>query len=69
VSSRYETQYAWRPVCTHCGHEHDDGWEWNVDEHGTEVECESCEKSFICTRIVSVEYCTEKISPTKGGAA
>ena len=68
MSTDHETQYTWCPVCPYCGHEHDDAEGWEVDEHDTEVECESCEKLFICTRIVSVDYCTKKKSPTKGGA-
>ncbi len=69
MSSRYETQYTTWPVCPHCGHEDDGAWEWNVDEHGAEYECESCEKPFVCTRIVTVEYCTDKKSSAKGGAS
>ena len=48
-------------VCPHCGYEHSDSWEVNDGEEGDwEQECHDCEKSFRCSRHVSVTYSTEK---------
>ena len=64
-----------RPVCPHCGYEHDDAWEWDFgpglegDSEGRE--CYRCGEVFDCERIVDVSYTTkvpnEKFQGRAGG--
>ncbi len=59
---RPQTRMQDMPTCPHCGHRHQDAWEWNFgpgmegDREGKE--CENCEKVFDCRRDVSVYYTT-----------
>lgn len=46
-------------ICPYCGAEYTDSWELS-DNSGTE-ECSNCGKNFNFERIITVEYCTEKI--------
>ena len=55
-----ETQFTTYPVCPSCGSQHTNAWEWDMDDFDNERECWRCGEPFICTRIVTVEYCTCK---------
>ena len=49
--------YTPDPVCPHCGEIYDNAWEWREDD-GV-VDCDKCEKQFVYSRIVTIEYTTE----------
>ena len=59
----YDTNLQHRPVCPHCGHEHDDAWEWNFGNglEGTSEarQCYRCDGEFDCERVVYVSYTTK----------
>jgi len=64
--SNFETQYTHEIVCPYCGYKFCDSWEMNQGEEGDDdAECPSCEREFIFTRILTVEYCTSKIGSPK----
>ena len=43
------------PICPHCGHQHNDAFEWADDgEH----ECYGCGKPFWCHRDIEITYTT-----------
>lgn len=52
-----------RPVCPHCGYEHNDAWEWNfgpgLEGNSDGRECDRCGETFDCERIVDVSYTTK----------
>jgi hypothetical protein len=58
---KFDHEYTNNIVCPYCGYEDIDSWEV---ESGQEdlglIECGNCEKEFYATRIISVEYSTEK---------
>ena len=64
MTNAYETVLQTRPVCPHCGHAHDDAWEWSFDPSGDGTsrgcECERCGEEFDCDRVVDVSYTTRK---------
>lgn len=66
----FETRMQDMPTCPHCGHRHQDAWEWNFGpgmEGDREGEtCESCEESFDCRRDVSVYYTTTPAAQADG---
>jgi hypothetical protein len=59
----HETWLQPRPVCPHCGHKHDDAWEWNfgqgLDGFIDGRECDYCGGVFTCERVVDVNYTTK----------
>ena len=63
--TRYDTKLQPRPVCPHCGYEHDDSWEWNFGPglEGTAEgrSCYRCDGEFDCERVVDVSYTTKAI--------
>jgi hypothetical protein len=46
------------PVCPHCGHAHQDAFEWS--DEGTR-NCHKCRKPFKWEREVEVTYSTEAV--------
>lgn len=60
--SNIETRIQPRPVCPHCGYQHDDAWEWNfgpgLDGTAEDRWCYSCDGEFDCERVVDVSYTT-----------
>ena len=54
-----DNKYTNELVCPYCGYEHSDSWE--LSEDCSEIDCGDCGKSFSYSRIVNVEYTTEKI--------
>lgn len=57
------TDYQWRPVCPHCGHVHQNAWEWPFDiGEELEHECGRCGEPFVCERQVEVTYSTRKVA-------
>ena len=60
---RHDTRLQPRPVCPHCGYQHDDAWEWNfgpgLDGSSEGRTCDSCEGEFDCERVVCVDYTTK----------
>ncbi len=57
-----ETNLQPRPVCPHCGYQHDDAWEWNfgpgLDGTFEGRQCHRCDREFDCERVVDVSYTT-----------
>lgn len=57
-----ETTLQDRPVCPHCGYQHDDAWEWDfgpgLDGNNDDMQCYRCDEKFDCERIVDVRYTT-----------
>jgi DNA-directed RNA polymerase subunit RPC12/RpoP len=51
-------EYTDTIVCPYCGYKHEDVFEFSDDG---ETDCYKCGKEFSFTRIVTVEYSTEKI--------
>ena len=60
--SRIDHDGTFSPVCPHCGHEHQDAWEWKGDEG--EQDCWSCGRCFSYHRMISVEYSTQRRDKT-----
>ena len=61
-----ETQYSDDPICPYCGYKQRDAWEIKFgpgSEGETEVDCGECGKTFICSRSVTVTYCTNPKDP------
>lgn len=56
-----ETDSTVDPICPHCGHAVRDSWEldFGTSEEYEHMCCE-CEKDFVITRNVSVDYTTMK---------
>ena len=42
-------------ICPFCGYKHGDAWEL-CDEDATRMDCQGCEKEFICYAEHSVDY-------------
>ena len=62
----YDHEYTRNIVCPHCGYEDMDSWEvMSGEEDLGIIECGRCEKSFLASRIITIEYCTEKIENKK----
>jgi hypothetical protein len=66
-----ETGLQASPVCPHCGHRHDDAWEWNfgagLEGDSTDRYCDSCGGMFDCSREVTVYYTTRAAQGQKPG--
>jgi len=62
MQESFDTLYTHDPVCPFCGHKVRDVWEINFGsaEGETEIDCGECEKTFIVSRHVTVDYCTYK---------
>jgi hypothetical protein len=62
----FKTDYQSRPVCPHCGHVHQDAWEWDFGgaEGDRDCFCGRCEKPFRCSRTIVVEYSTKPVAET-----
>jgi alanyl-tRNA synthetase len=61
--SEIETDYTANVICPFCGYEDNNSWEINFGPCGdgeTEIICDSCEKNFIASRHVSVNYSSWK---------
>lgn len=51
-----------QPLCPHCGHMLQDTWEYlQEDEESTVITCSKCDKKYLATMHVSVDYTTVKI--------
>lgn len=53
-----------RPVCPHCGYQHDDAWEWNFGpglEGSSERQCYHCDEPFHCERVVDISFTTQPL--------
>lgn len=48
-------------TCPLCGYVFRDSWEMELSEYEEEIECRSCEKSFMVTKVVDVSYTSEPI--------
>lgn len=59
-----EHEYTDELVCPYCGYEKTDSWEYHEDEGG--VDCDECDKSYLYTRVVTVEYITDKCDCING---
>ena len=56
-------EYTDEITCPHCGYEFGDSWEYGGDREDIgELDCGSCEKKFIATRNITVDYSTSKVS-------
>mgnify|MGYP000032418711 CR=1 FL=1 len=54
-------EYTNEIVCPWCGYEFSDSWELGNGGECTELEeCPDCEKEFYASRIITVEYSTQK---------
>ena len=51
------TDYTQEITCPYCGYVFSDSWECSDGENM----CGDCEKLFEVTRVVTIDYCTEKI--------
>lgn len=58
MSDNIHHEYTNEIVCPYCGEEHGDSWERN--DEGMDI-CQNCGKEFAYSRIITVEYSTEKI--------
>ncbi|GBQ77722.1 hypothetical protein AA0311_1528 [Asaia bogorensis NBRC 16594] len=47
-------------VCPYCGHEHEDSWEFKIED-GSEVDCGECGRLFFAESFTSVTYYSEKL--------
>jgi len=54
-------KYTNEIVCPWCGYTYRDSWEFNLDDGESEVkDCGACEKTFEATRLITINYCTER---------
>lgn len=55
-------------ICPYCDHEESDSWEieQNTSEEWFQVECGSCEKTYLFERNISVTYNTERADCANG---
>lgn len=59
--SEIKHKYTKEIVCPYCGYKFSDSWEINSNEEDIGlVECGECEKEFYASRIITVDYSTEK---------
>lgn len=60
TTESFDTEYQNDAVCPYCGYRHQDTWEFFCDDENLqrEVDCQSCGKTFLLVRHVSVEYTT-----------
>jgi uncharacterized Zn-finger protein len=62
--SEFDHKYTDQVVCPRCGDEYSDLWELFVHDPNGEmvtVDCSSCDKKFLITRHVFIEYSTEAL--------
>jgi transcription elongation factor Elf1 len=61
--STIDTEHRDAPTCPHCGHEHEESFEWRFDGQGCRPEsaCDSCGQLFHCYQHVTITYSTELI--------
>lgn len=67
---RFDTLHASTVICPYCGFESDrdiSGAMFDEGVDATYTDCEDCEKIFLATREVSVDYCTFKVDQVKDG--
>jgi hypothetical protein len=62
IDGEHDTEYTQYAVCPHCGHKHVDCFEW---EDEGENNCNRCDLPFSYSRIVTIEYKTEKMKGHK----
>ena len=55
----FDTWMTPETVCPYCGYKNRDSWELDGDDGNTW--CGECDEEFFYSRIVNVEYCTEKL--------
>ncbi len=57
-----DTDYRKCPVCPHCGHEHEEWWDFEIcGEEVVQVECRSCEYEYEIYPHVSYTFSTFKL--------
>lgn len=65
--SEHDIEHTKYPVCPHCGYKHHDVWEWDfgcgLDGEIGDTDCDSCGKSFFCSRSTIVSYTTIALQP------
>lgn len=64
TSEIIETEHTDNIVCPYCGHKDRDSWEVDLGPglEGTgEVDCDSCDRTFVVTRNVTVTYTTKAV--------
>jgi len=57
-------EFTMNITCPWCGHENSDSWEVDFGSGTSEIarlDCAKCEKIFLATRLVTVDYSTERI--------
>ncbi len=68
-ANELQTNLQPRPVCPHCGHQHNDAWEWNfgpgLDGDSEGRDCYECGEAFDCRRVVDVSYTTKPVELAK----
>jgi len=54
--------YTKNIVCPYCGKENKNSWEVALGEEDMGIiDCGYCGEEFFASRIISIEYCTEKL--------
>jgi|LGVF01.2.fsa_nt_gb uncharacterized Zn-finger protein len=55
-------KYTDEIVCPYCGVKERDSWEVSPGEEDIgEIDCGSCNKTFIAERIITIKYSTHKV--------
>jgi transcription elongation factor Elf1 len=63
---KYIHEYTKEIVCPYCGYEFSDSYEiLSKEEDLGVIECEHCEKEFLASRFINIEYSTKKIKDIK----
>lgn len=63
LGKEHDTENTRNAICPHCGHEHQDCFEWGADED--EYNCNRCSLPFTYYREVIIEYTTIKKGPSR----
>ena len=64
--TKIDCAYTDEIVCPYCGYVSSDSWEYGITVVDFEVDCNECEKTFLCSRCIDVTYSSTKIETPKG---
>lgn len=55
-----KTSYTKEIVCPHCGYEHPDSWDHQI-QGCAKIECDDCHKEFLAEIVTEVSYSSRKV--------
>jgi DNA-directed RNA polymerase subunit RPC12/RpoP len=59
MENKIDCRYTDEVICPYCGYEYSDSWEFRSNEG--ELTCNNCNKKFLYTRNISIDFSTTKM--------